>query len=123
MKEQLEDQGGGDLVGHVGNTHVEEGQLSFDDVSDEHLQLGLVVCSLHALLQLGHHSKHNQIRNSATKNQKQSAFVSFDQCCGSGSVCFWANSTKYEVRTRDTGFHKNKNNADQMCINVAKNKF
>jgi hypothetical protein len=73
MQEQLEDQGGRDLVGNVGNTHVEEGQLGFDDVTDEHLQLGLVVGALHSLLQLGHHSLHNQIgtelkkKNSITK--------------------------------------------------------
>jgi hypothetical protein len=86
MQEQLEDQGGGNLIGHVGNTYIKEGKLSFDDVTHEHLQLGLVVGALHSLLQLGHHSTHNQIRNPATKNQEQSAFVSFYQCCGSG--CF-----------------------------------
>jgi hypothetical protein len=97
MQEQLEDQGGGDLVGHVGNTHVEEGQLGFDDVTDEHLQLGLVVGALHSLLQLGHHSTHNQMLNSATKNQEQSAFVSFNLYCGSQSVCFWASWVRIRI--------------------------
>jgi len=56
VKEELEDERGGDLVGHVGHAHVKEGQLGFDDVTDQHLQLRLVVGALDTLLQFCHHS-------------------------------------------------------------------
>ena len=57
VEEELEDERGGDLVGHVGHAHVKEGQLGFDDVTDQHLQLRLIVGALDTLLQFCHHSE------------------------------------------------------------------
>ena len=55
VQEEFEDEGRGDLVRHVGNANVKEGQLSLDDITHHDLQLLLVVGPLHPLLQLGHH--------------------------------------------------------------------
>ena len=41
VQEELEDEGRGDLVRHVGHAHVEERQVGLDRISDEHLQFRL----------------------------------------------------------------------------------
>jgi len=53
VQEQLEDQGRTDLVWHVGDAQIEEGQLRLQEVADEHLQLGLQRSGLDTLLQFG----------------------------------------------------------------------
>ena len=46
------------LIRYVGDADVEEGKLGLDNVTHQHLQLGLEMGPLHSLLQLGNHSKH-----------------------------------------------------------------
>ena len=41
VQEELEDEGRGDLVRHVGHAHVKERQVGLDRISDEHLQFRL----------------------------------------------------------------------------------
>ena len=55
VKQQFEHQRGGDLVGNIGDTDIEERQLCLNNVPHHHGQLALPVGPLHSLLQLGHH--------------------------------------------------------------------
>lgn len=57
VREQFEDEAGGDLVGHIGDAHVEEGQGGFENVALHDLELVASGRVLHTLKDLTNHAR------------------------------------------------------------------